>query len=531
MENKKEATFDSLNDDINSYSDALEILNNMGTLYKSYFNFQQNKLINRDDFIVDCGTHVIGKCSVKGLRIFHDILTSNTTEFNQIINIPDDEILYTIAEVQKTISQRLHLFSSSWYLEVRTFVEKNGPKLNDLNYHMVMASIDYSKSFIFDIMATTMERHHKKVTEKVKKEIAGFNRRLWILQRDIKSQFQNKRNLESREFNEGIFSVRDRFLEEVEGLKSSIEQLIVNELFIDSARYISTVMESEIQLQIHKYKKKLNKCFIEEMSLLKEKRSYDYNFNNKNVDKAELYGKCREVLCVEGENLRLMLRMIVEDFNIIMDEIKFNLESVFYNEFYSPIYDVKSEADFKAMMMAFQDKVSYFVYNLAMNMIEIFNKRYHSNIISKMKDRSERISKMYLFKPIGYMGTFNIYNPTVVIDLQRKLCDLYNAYNFEVDCDEEIGRKLGSQKTFKGKVQELIDKYIYYSKRSLVWENGSMEGSIEEKKKKFYENIYNLNKVFWEVLDSEFIYKFDYLNQSIRRDLEWLEREIEEYNK
>lgn len=523
MKNNKKDTFDSLNNKINAYKDGLGILDGLLSLYKSCFDFdKQDSVIN--NLIIDYGLKIIEKYKGEGLKVFHNILIKDISNNDYTINnIEYGKFMHDLEAIESFVFDSFNFFINTMDLEISTFLEKNEFEFSDLNFYMNITCIDSLKKLILDLIKKTLKKSKKFVVDEIRLKVEEFNRSLWKMKKEISVLMSDKVNMEWEFFIEQVLYLRDGYLERIEELQNTIRSLAEERFFKSNVKYINIIIQYEIQKLTDKYKGDLNKCFI--LKLVNERDNYRENcfVKTKTISDKDTYVRREEILSIELEYFSLGLRLVVNNFNVLEGQIKANLDSVFYNELYSPMYVVESQEDFSTMIEAFEAKASYIVYNMAINMFKFFTIEYPKSISLMMKKRIESIEKLYFFKPISYMGIVKIHNPEIVVGLQKELYAIYGTYDFKKNMDKGLDKMLSGSKILNSEVEELIDGFI----NKLQIESSNAE--LNEKKKSFQENINNLKSELWRNLDSKFIYDFNYLNQSIIGDIESIKRAMKLY--
>lgn len=523
MKNNKKDTFDSLNNRINAYKDGLGILEGLLNLYKSCFDFDnQESLIN--NLTIDYGVKVIETYKSDGLKVFHNILMGDLSNNDYIItNIEYGNCIYPLETIESFTLDSFNFFINTMDLEINTFLEKNEFEFSDLEFYMNITSIDSLKKLILDLIKNTIKKSKKFVVDEIRLKVEEANRSLWTMKKEISVLISDKDNIEWEVFIEQFLYLRDGYLERIEELQNIIRSLAEEAFLKSSVKHINRIIQYEMQKLMDKYKGNLNKCFI--LKLVNGRDNYREScfVKTKAIDAKETDTRCWEILSLELEYFSLGLRLVVNNFNVLEGKFKANLDSIFYNEFYSPMYVVESQEDFSTMIEAFKTKASYIVYNIVINMFKLFTIEYHKSISLIAKKRIESIEKLYFFKPISYMGFVKIYNPEIVVGLQKELYAIYGTYDFKRNMDEGIDKIFSSSTILNSEVEELIEVFTY----KLNIESSNAE--LNEKKKSFQENINNLKSDLWEKIYDKFIYNYIYLNQSILNNIDSIKRAMKLY--
>ena len=142
-----------------------------------------------------------------------------------------------------------------------------------------------------------------------------------------------------------------------------------------------------------------------------------------------------------------------------------------------------------------------------------------------VKNRKERIEKLYVFKPITYMGNFNIYEPSVMLQLHRGLNDIYLNYNLKLNESKELK---AVKKAYLGLKEEVYDIVKTFNYKNIEVES-LLDVTVEEENNIIHSNVTFLKDEAWKLLNSRLINIFNSFNSMIERSIKQLELEINLY--
>lgn len=524
----KKHVFDSLNNDINLYKDTLEIVEGILKLYRGYFDLKDRELNNKH-LIIDYGVNIIEKYKKRWIELFDNILVfkSNKSEL-MIKEIKVEDFDYIIHGMEKFFLEGYGLFLSSWDLEVVTFGERNS-NIKNVSTYMIEQSKEAIQNFNVKYIKEVIEVVISEVHLDLNKVIKAFNRSILTEKDDLKYFIINEASIALNVFYDEVNLVREAILRKFDDLQGKIKVIIEEKLIKKTLEQINKVTEEKIGLIIGRYKEKLNKYYILTIGLrgkpidLREK-TIGCSYNNKLITKESLYRRCGAVLQVELKYLQFVRAIGVECFRIIEQEAEAVFNNVFDCEFYSGIHDVKFSSDLKNLIEAYRIKGDFILGNMVMGLLKDFIHRYHEIIPLMLKNRNDRIEKLYVFKPITYMGNFNIYEPSVVVQLQRLLNDIYASYDLKTNKSQELKEIKRVCIGLNEEIENIVEKF-----------NSSLEGfEITDHMKSFFKDekiiihrsITALKSNLWSVLNSRFITVFNCFNGMVGRSIEELEKEI-----
>lgn len=518
--NKKDV-FDSLNNDINLYKDALGIVEGILELYKSYFDLKDRELNNKH-LIIDYGVNIIEKYKKQWIELFDNILVFKNNKSQLMINeIKAEEFDYIIHGMEKFFLEGYGLFLDSWNLELATFVEKNGG-IEGVSSYIIKQFKEAIQNFNIKYIKEVIEAVRSEVHLDLNKVIKVFNRSILIEKDDLKYFIINEASIDLNVFYDEVKLVREAILRKFDDLQGKIKVIIEEKLAKKIYEQINKVTEEKIDLIINRYKEELNKYYILTIDL--GGKTIGCSYNNKLITKESLYKRCGAVIEAELKYLQLVRAIGVECFRIIEQEAEAVFNNVFNCEFYLGIYDVKFSNDLKNLIEAYKIKGNFILVNMVMGLLKDFIHIYHKIILMMLKNRIDRIEKLYVFKPITYMGNFNIYEPSVVVQLQRLLNDIYASYDLKANKNQELKEIKRGCVGLSEEIEKTVEKFN--SSLECFEIKDHMNNFFKDEKIIIHRSITELKSNLWSILNSRFITVFNCFNGMVGRSIEQLEKEI-----
>lgn len=517
-------TFDSLNNDINLYKDGLELIEGVLELYKTFFDLRDKD--GRDKyFIIDCGVNIIEKYKKQWIDLFDNILIFRNSKCDfDIKDIKVDEFHYIIHGMEKFFLKEYGLFLSSWDLEVATFIEKNNSAKNS-KFYMIEQSKEQIKNFNLNTIKEIIESVRKEASGELNNIIKAFNRSISIEKDDLRYFIINETSIDLNIFYDELNFMREAVLRKFDDLQEKIKLLIEEKLVKKTLGDINKVTEEKFAVIIRKYKNELNKCYILTIDLM-ENPMVCCN-KNKLITNESLYRRCGAVLEVEINYLQFVRAIGVECLRILEKEAEAVFNNVFNCEFYSGIPDVKFSVDLKNLIEAYKTKSDFILKNLVMGLLKEFINTYHEEILLMLKNRKARIEKLYVFKPITYMGQFHIYEPSVVVHLQRYLSDIYDYYDLKGSKNQELYEIKRTYIGLNEEVKKAVDSFN--SSLESIQIEEYKEDSFQSEKVMIHRYTTALKAELWMALNSRYITVFNSFNTMVRRTIEHLQGEMKAF--
>lgn len=509
--------------EINLYSDGIEILEEILKLYINCFSLSKG-YSEESNRIIDYEIEDIEKYKNNALSTFYNIIENQDYMYLELLQdgINFKEVLNNIENFKMDIIINLNQFFSFWRLELETYIEKNNMEFFKDKRYIFLETINSIESFINDMLNVTLDKGEVIVINKLEYEILNFNKSTFDLIEEIKKIVMDKYEIHSLSLNERLIILSDRFLDNIDELENNIKVILKNEFFIESLMNIDIVVEEEIKKLINKYKRELNKLYAYELNNKKSTLKNIYNFESKIIDMDKIYEIFIEIISLEKDYLKYTLDNFIKKSNLIENELKYNLSRVFYNEFYRVVYDINSIDDLILTVESLDIKVNCIIYNMVTYMMTIFESRYNSTIY-KLRKRINIIENKYIFKPIKFFNSYSIYNIDKVQQLQEKLFKLYNGYNkFSIDIN--IDEVLYYGDNFKNYIEHFIEKI------KLDRNNYNFDIELLFKIKKYLlKNIKMIEDNIWMTMDIELRNKFNYLNDKLVKDIDIIKSDIRIY--
>ena len=384
---KSDITRGNIND-INLYRDGIEILEETLNIYINYFSLSSYGLEDIN-LIIEYLVNGIEKYKNNILNAFynyHIIENQDYIDFKLHYGINFKEFLSNIENFKRYSIINLKCFFSFWRLELETYVERNNMSLFKDKSYILIEIINNIENSVICILDETLDKGETVAINKLDYEILNFNKIIFDLDEELKKIFMDKYEIHSLSLNERLIILSDSFLDNVDELEKCIKTIFKNEFFIENLTQIDTTVEESIKKLINKYKKELNKLYVDELNNKEDTLKEICNFENKITDIDKIYEIFIDIISLENEYLKYMSYTFVKSFNLIENKLKYNLSRVFYNEFYRTIYDINSIEDLILIVESLEIKVNYIICNMATYMLNIFEDRYNS-VIYKLRGR------------------------------------------------------------------------------------------------------------------------------------------------
>lgn len=518
MDTNKKDTFDSLNSDINLYKDGLEIVEGMLELYKSFFDLTDREGRKRH-LIIDYGVNVIERYKEQWIEVFEDILIFRDNKLKiEIREIKVDDYNYIIYGMEKFFIKEYEVFLSSWDLEAATFMERNSC-IKNIGGYMMGQSKEAILNFNLKCIKEIIEAVRAEAYIELNNVINLFNRSISIEKDDLKYFIEHEGSIELSIFFDEVNLIRDSVLNKIETVEEKLKEIIEESLVEKTLSNINTAIEEKLRSIIKAYKDEINKIYISNMKF--DLKGLPHKFNNKVIKNEELYRRCRAVLEVELNYLQFVRMIGIECLRILEAKAKADFNNVFTREFYSVINDGKSFTDFENIVEGYKIKADFILKNLTIGLLNDFIQRYNEIIHLMLRDRKYRIEKLYLFKPINYMGNFNLYESSEVIHLHKLIYKIYDSY----DVKNNDNHKVKEIKRIYIGLDEEEEKSIHNFNLFLesVEVDEDRRSSLQEEKKIVYQGIAAFKDELWSILDGRFIRIFNWFNEMIKGSIEHLD--------
>lgn len=518
MDINKKDTFGSLNNDINLYKDGLEIVEGMLELYKSFFDLTDREGGKRY-LIIDYGVSLIERYKEQWIEIFDNILIFRNNKLKvEIRKIKVEDYNYIVYGMEKIFLKEYEVFLSSWDLEAATFVERNSC-IKNIGSYMIGQSKEAILNFNLRCIKEIIEAVRVEAYIKLNNVINLFDRSISIEKDDLKYFIEHEGSIDLSIFYDEVSLMRDAVLNKIEALEDKIKEIIQESLVKKTLSNINKATEEKLRSIIKAYKDEINKVYISNMK--SDLKSLPHKFNNKVIKNEEIYRRCRSVLEVELNYLQFVKMIGIECLRILECKAKADFNNVFICEFYSVINDGKSFADFENIVEGYKIKADFILRNLTMKLLKDFTQRYNEIVHLMLRDRKYRIEKLYFFKPINYMGNFNLYEASEVIHLHKLIYKIYDSYDVENNYNHKV---MEIKRIYMGLDQE-VEKSIHNFSSFLesVEVDEYIRSSLQEEKKIIYQGISAFKDELWSILNGRFISIFNCFNEMIKESIEHLD--------
>ncbi|WP_040192178.1 hypothetical protein [Clostridium culturomicium] len=515
-------TFDSLNNDINLYKDGLEIVEGMLELYRSFFCLT-DKEGNSRNFIIDYGVNIIEKYKKQWIDLFENaMIFRNIKSLPEIQEIKVENFNYIFYSMEKFFLKEYGLFLNSWNLEIATFVERNS-NVKNINVYIIEQSKDDIRKFNLKFIKQIIEEVKSEAYLEMDNLVKALGKSISIEHDDLKYFIANKSSMDLNTFYDEVNLMRESVFMKIDEFQEKVKVIIEEKLVKETLNKINQATEEKLGLIIKNYIETLNKYYILTMDM--EKKTTMCRCRNSLITNESLYRRCISVLEGELTYICFVKSIYIEGFRSFEQETQGRFNDVFNHEFYSSIYDIRFPSDFENLIEAYEVKTSFILNSLVTEIIKSFIYKCEEIILFMVKNRKERIEKLYVFKPITYMGNFNIYEPSVMLQLHRGLNDIYLNYDLKLNESKELK---AVKKAYLGLKEEVYDIVKTFNYKNIEVES-LLDVTVEEENNIIHSNVTFLKDEAWKLLNSRLINIFNSFNSMIERSIKQLELEINLY--
>ncbi|MEG1256149.1 hypothetical protein [Clostridium sp.] len=535
MENEQKILLTSLYNNINSYSDIIEVFDNLSKGFEDYFGDDITDGISESEgkFIIDYNTYHIIEHREIVLNMFYQ-LSKGIFRVEQCIGLDKNEILPVLDSVESILEKKVALFKIEAKLEIRSFVNKKCGNSNSLVKELndfFKQSIENNIPYIIHSVSEIKDEVEKLLIE----ELNTYDMNLWNMKKCIGKLWKDRSEVEEGMFIEEMFLEREEVIDKIDCLKSRIESVIKENFLNPSIEIIRENLSAKILEKTRAFKCTLNGFRARRIMMEQQEKLIEVGYENiigRSID-AELYDMCSELFLIQYEYLKTIINLSKVGFDAINDEIKFAMDSIFINEFYGPIYYINTDEDFKRICISLEEKVHYLLYNFVIEAIKNFKTKYYDYITNTLLRKKSRLNNMYMFKSIdNYKGYINSYNHEVTSEVYKKIHELYKSYTDKKEIYNFLNNELNTYSIDSHMQKDFLEEYMgYRSEYENLFniDNYSNVEYLEDKKHKLHENIKTFKTKICERLEEDFISYFDYMFQTTGRNIEYVKRQAKYY--
>lgn len=535
MESEEKILLNSLYDNINSYSEVIEVFQNLSKVFDDYFGCETpNGLTMCEwEFIIDYNTYCISAHRDLGLDMFYEF-SKGVFKIEQYIGVDRDKILSILDNIEVFSANIVELFQRQIQLEFRSLINKkvgiSNILVNELN-DFLGEYIERNIQHIIPRVSEIKVEAEKLIIE----ELNIYDMNLWNMKKTMGKLWKDRNEPEEGVFLDKILSEREKFIDNVDSLKSKLQVILKEKFFNIAIEVIREAIGEKVSKKIIQFKVNLNKSMAKKITHGEKNKFMDVGYKNikQNSVDLELYNICSEIFLIEYHYLKAMGNLSKSGFYAIKDEIKFSMDNIFISELYSPIYYIKTDEDFKSICILQKAKLNYIIYKFVIESIKRVKDKYYNGMVNMLLRKKNNIDKIYIFKAIdNCTGYVNYYNPEIIVEVYNKIKESYSGYKDEKGIDTHFSTILNSDyvdnnmdEEFFRQFMELGDEY-----ESIINLNSynSIE-SLEDKKNELHVNIKNFKMKLWDALEEEFILYFDSIFHAVGRNMEYVKRQAEYY--
>ncbi|WP_346914975.1 hypothetical protein [Clostridium sp.] len=523
----------SLYNKINLYLDIVEIFENLQKEFLRYFKYYKSITESMTkEFIGDFNTFVIVEEKERVEKVFHKIHTSedhkvNCDALSKEVNIDKELIANILDSIEKNVNSKLNLFKKKCELEIYTFYMKHEDKeiydeLNKYVYEDMEVTLSYLKIEVIDLKKAAMDA--------LDEEIKSYHRFIWNTLKELIIDLKKKDTLNKGEIIDKIIIKEDEVLNFLDTLKEKIVGVIKKEFIDILLNLINKAFGDDLSKRIKIYKKELNKYLAKEISesSLIRRDLIEYTAIDDIAMENRSYAIGYKMFAIEHNYLSMMLNISKFSFEEITDEIKFSINTIFYNEFFRLIYYINSKEEFYTICRSFEDKFNYITCEIIKSSLRRIKNDYYNSIIDMLMENMKSISGINAFKPLdSYMVNIKVYNQGLIMDLYDKWNKIYDNYNdLKKYCIDTSNILILDEKDF---LKEYI--HLNFKEESIFKGEYYREfKELERKKEELYNNIALIEEKLLKTLQGDFTTYFDHLFQSIGKNLEYVKSEEKYYN-
>jgi hypothetical protein len=540
MEKVNKPLLTSLYNKINLYLEIVETFEYIQKEFLNYFKYDKSNIETMTkEFIGDFNTFVIVEEKEIVEKNFHKIIMNekckeNCEALSQEINIDKEYTIGILDSIENNINYNLSLFKKQFELEVFTFYTKYGEEDTevceelDKYFHEDITNIlSYLKLRIIKIK--------KNVANILNEEISNYHRFIWNIVKGLRVDLKGKDTSNKAEILDKIITKEDEVLNYLDNIKEKIELLIKEKFLGIFLNLINETLGNQLDKRTKNYKEELNKYLAKEISevdiIRKELVEYT-TVDDKTMEKTSYY-ICSKVFSIQHDYLDMMININKLSFDEITDEIKFSINTMFYNEFFRPIYYINSELELYSICSILEEKFSYIIYGLIKSSLKNIKDNYYNTIINMLLDNIKSVSHMNVFKSIdSYVGNIKVCNQRLIMDLYSKYNNIYDGYSGLKKYCVNASKVVFLDKKVRSEERMFLKEYIPLNSNEeniFKGEHYCELKDLESKKEALYNNVYSIKVKLWKALEGDFTTYFDHLFQSIGKNIEYVKSEEKYY--
>ncbi|WP_017414061.1 hypothetical protein [Clostridium tunisiense] len=526
----------SLYNNIKSYVDATELLENLIQIFESYFGRSESEgdILTEIQHIVEHKTYDFYNFKHKILQLFHCSLIKGKDKSDYNIQLDKKELFAIGDEVKKVLENNLFLYQHEFILEFTSFINKGEASLQLKEDFKTLTKECFSDKL--QELYKGIELSEEKVKLVIEDKIHDYEVFLWTVKKLLLDLQKERETLEEKVYVDKVLAMRETFITTTENLK---EDLIKDITFIVISYFVKKIRETLLvgmEDRLYNYRNTLKQYLNFKTEGCQEVENV--KLNHKNAEPSEIefqvYSICRELFICQYNYLSKIFSLCKTKFDTLTSEVKFNLDVIFNGEFEEPIYFINTYEDFNNICDIFNEKLHVILYTFTINTFNEFKKSYYDYLMEKLSYKKESLEKMYCHKLIlDGIDYINCYSQDVKIKLCSKLEELYKSYSSEeILKDNSLNLIINFYKVREDIPKVFFREYIYsdidyqtlFSKESF-----NQCDSLEDKKLLLYNKVVGFKNKLWDTLYNELITYFDYILPNIGKNMDHAKKQSDYY--
>lgn len=530
----------SLYNKINLYSELVEIFKYLQKEFLTYFEFDKSNIDTLYRGFIGAYSHsLLIKEKEDVERVFHEMIINtnyngNYDVLNQDKNIDEEFIIKILDSIENNIICKLNLFKKQCQLEFYTSYYKYGKDeieiykgLNRYINEDIPRTISYFKLKFMKLK--------KDVINILNDEINNYHRFIWNTIKELRIDLNGEAKLDKEELVDKIIIKEDEVLSSLDDFQEKIDFVIKEEFLNTVLHLINEILGNQLNEKIKTYKEELNKYLSREISEVNINRRdlIKYTtFDEMVMEKTE-YNICYKIFSIQHDYLNMMLNISKSSFDEITDEVKFSINTIFYNEFFKSIYYINREEDFYSICSILEEKFTYIVYGLIKSSLKNIKDNYYNDIVDRLIDNIKSVRGVNVFKSINsFVGNIKVYKQSLIIDLFNKFNKIHDNYKSLKGYYVNMPKVISLDEKGSKKERIFLKEYIHLKSNEadiFKAESYCEFKNLIVKKEALYNNIALIKIKLWKALEGDFITYFDHLFQSIDENLEYVKLQEEYY--
>lgn len=534
--NNEEKLQTSLYNNIKSYVDATELLENLVEIFEGYFGREESEgdILTEIQHIVEHKTYDFYNFKYNILQLFHSFLIINKEKSDYSIRLDKEDLFAIGSEIKRVLEDNLFLYQHEFILELTTFVKKDDVSQQIKEDLKVLTKECFSDKL--QELYKGIDLAEEKVRLLVEDKVQDYEVFLWTVKKFLKDMEKEKDSLEEKIYVDKILEMRETFISTTESFKEELKNditFIVVAYFVEKIRQNLLIgMEDRLQNYRNIIKNYLS-FKVDQEDSKKNQVLYGENLSPQEVE-FEIYNICRELFICQYTYLSKIFGLCKTKFDTLTSEVKYNLDLIFNVEFEEPIYFINSTEDFENICDLFSEKLHFILYTFAVSTFNDFKKNYYDYIMKKLSTKKDTLEKMYCHKVIiDGINYVNCFSEDRKIKLCCRLEDLYKFYDSEeILKDQSLNLLINFYDVTDDIPKNFFKEYIYNDDEfQTLFEKDNFKdcNTIEDKKQLLYSKIVTFKNKLWDTLYNELINYFDHILPNIGRNMDQVKKQADYY--